>query len=741
MRAVQQARDGIVETRAVSPGRRLLAAALVCVLVSVVAAVARLGQPGLGLVLESDPAAGRVRVVSASGPSKDVPFPSTLVSIAGAGGGALPVTPSDVIEEPDFFDQYAEMSAFFERQTAFGRVLHEPEVTVTIERNDAVESLRVAPARPSWRALPGVFWFQVFAGCAAFLVSVWVLVLRPRDLAVRLFAVMGAAILGFTVPAAIYGTRELAMPGDTMRVLSAVNHASANVFGCGLVAFFMTFPVRIVRARFMWIVPAIVVPWVLLDISRIAPDQTWGARMPILCEMLAAIVLGVFQWRATRNDPRGRALLRWLGVSILVGSSLFVFGIVGSTIIGWFPPILQGYSFGFFLLMHVSFALGLRRHRLFDLDEWAYLVLFWVLAGLAVVALDVVLVAVLDANRSLSTWAVLLVSGFLYVPVRSWLWSKAISRKTPPEHEVFEGVLRVTFAPDADERARLWKALLVKLFDPLEIRSLDEAVERAALRDDGIRLDIPAVAGGSAQRLDHPWRGRGLFGPRHEQLAEHLVTLLRHAETRREAFERGVRDERGRIARDMHDDIGAGLLTSLYRTDLESTRDAIRQAIGDVRSIVHELTFRRLLLGDVLAEMRHETMRRLEDAKIVVEWPLPDAPRDMVIGFSVYRHVTSMLREMTSNVIRHSGAKRVRMQVEIAGDRLRLEFADDGGGFDPAAVPRGAGLDNLERRASGLGGKVTFARIESETVTCIDVPVAADSPMAAATETAPRASS
>ncbi len=714
------------DERAVSPGRLLLAATLACLVASAVAVAARLQQPGLGLVLESDVAAGTVRIASAAGPGRLVPTPSILVAITGRSGEALPVAPSDVIEEPDFFVHYQEMTSFFARQTAFSEVLHEREITVTVRRGEEpAASYRVAPALPSWHALPGAFWFQLLAGSIAFVVSVWVLVLRPRDLAVRLFAVMGVAIPGFAVPAAIYASRELAMAGESIRVLSALNHLGANLFGCGLVAFFLVFPRRLCATRWLWLVPLVFGAWFVVDVARLAPDQNWGSRLPILLEMLIAITSGVLQWRATRGDPRGRALLRWLGASVLVGSGLFVFSIVGSSVAGWFPPIPQGYSFGFFLLMHVSFALGLRRHRLFDLDEWAYRVLFWVLAGLGVVALDAVLVAVFDASRALSTWGVLLLSGFVYVPLRSWLWTKAVARKTPAEHEIFESVLRVAFAQDVADRARLWRALLVDVFDPLTIAPIAEAPARASVREDGIRLDMPEVAGAPGYRLEYPWRGRGLYATRHERLAEQLVGLLRHAETQHEAFERGVRNERTRIARDMHDDIGAGLLSSLYRDDLESTRDAIRQAIGDVRSTVHELTFRRLSLADALGELRHETVRRLRDAKITVDWPLPDIAPDLPIGHSVYRHVGSMLRELTSNVVRHAGARGVRVQVEVVGDRLRIDYCDDGAGCDPATMRRGSGLDNLERRASGIGGTFAFDRVVRETRGRIDVPVVA----------------
>lgn len=691
------------------------------------ALVARLRQPALGLVLEADAAANVVRVTSTYGGAGHVPAPSVLVALTRPGGPALPIGPSDLIEDPDFLDTYPEVTAFFARQTALRRLLDDGEITLMVRVGEgAPEAYRVTPAAPKIGDIPGTFWFQTLTACAAFLISLWVLVLRPRERAVQIFAFMGATIPVFTVSAAIYSTRELTMDGGVFRLLSAINHAGANLFGCGLVALFLSYPVALVRPRTMWLVPAIVVPWLALDVAHLAPDQNWGSRAPILLEMVTAIVLGALQWRATKGDPRGRAGLRWLGVSVLTGSSLFVFGVVGSTVLGWFPPLSQGYAFGFFLLMHASFAFGLRRHRLFDLDEWAYAVLLWVLSGLAVVALDALLIVVLDANRALSTGVILLVCGFLYLPVRNWLWSRAISRRTAPEHEVFDAVLHVTFAKNADERARLWRALLRKLFDPIECQEADAPVERATVSEEGVRLDVPAAGTIPSHRLMYGWQGRGLFGPRHERVAENLVELVRHAETRREAFERGVRDERSRIARDMHDDIGAKLLSSLYCEDLSSTRDAVRQSIRDVRSIVHELTQRRITLRDVIAELRHEAIEHLERAHVAVDWPMQAFSSDSIVGYRVYRHLTSMFRELTSNVIRHSGAKEVRVRMGSVDTELVVTFADDGAGFDPDAVERGRGLDNLERRAAELGGTVAFAREEGRSVTRIRVPFGAD---------------
>lgn len=717
--------------RAPAPARALFAATLACLLVCAFVVALRLQQPWMGLSLEAEPSSDVVQVVSAVGPAAEVETPAVLVAIGETGQPPLEVRTTDIIEEPDFFDTYEEMADFFERQSALTRTLRSGRVTLVLRRGEVSTTYDLTPSpRTPLGALPGVFWFQLVAGAVAFLISLWVFVLRPRELTVRIFAFIGATIPIFTVSAAFYGARELAIDGEVFRALSTVNHLGANLFGCGLVALFLMYPSRLVDVRWLWAVPAIFVTWCVLDALRVLPDQNWGSRAPIMLEMLSAIALGVVQWRRTRNDPRARAGLRWLGVSILTGSGLFVFSIVGSSILGLFPPMSQGYSFGFFLFVHASFALGLRRHRLFELDDWAYALLFWVLGGLTLVALDALIISMLDANPALSMGVTLLVCGFLYFPLRTWLWSKIVSRKATPEHELFDAVLQVTFATDVAQRTELWKALFVKLFDPIAIRVAEGPVERAMVYDDGIRLDVPASGTVPGLVLEYPWQGKGLFAPRHEKLAGDIAKLMQHAESRREAFERGVRDERHRIARDMHDDIGSGLLSSLYREDLDSTRSAIRQAIGDVRSIVHELTRRPLTLSDVVAEIRHETIQRLEAANIAVDWALSSSDssdESRNVGYEFYRHCTSMFRELVSNVIRHAAASRVRVRVRSSGGRLRMVLSDDGRGFDPASASRGNGLTNLTRRARELRGTIAFAREDHETVVRIDVSIDADS--------------
>ena len=418
---------------------------------------------GLSFALDSE---GRPHVVRSEGPSRDVPRGSRRVTLADAAGSALEIDAIDIVEEPDFFDDYATIDNFYERQAKLRALLSSPALELRFEDQHGTLSKRqVRPGERPLSDLPAVFWFQLLAGASGFLIASWVYATSPENLAARCFLVLGATFMGFTAPAALYGTRELALSDGPFRALSTLNHVCAFAFGAGLVALFLSYPRRLLGSFGIWLIIGIFAPWCFLDITqRVSPDA--GYRSAILLEETTAIVLAGVQWVVHRDNPRARAELRWLGTSVLLGAGLFVFCTAGVSMLGLTPPFAQGYAFGFFSLMYVGFALGLRRHRLLGLDEWAYRVLVWVFAAVLFIALDLVMVIWLGGHSAMSLSAALLVSGFLYLPMRNWLWNRTVAVVDELDHELFEGVIQSAFAGSPEAREQRWLALLQQHFEP-----------------------------------------------------------------------------------------------------------------------------------------------------------------------------------------------------------------------------------------------------------------------------------
>ena len=199
----------------------------------------------------------------------------------------------------------------------------------------------------------------------------------------------------------------------------------------------------------------------------------------------------------------------------------------------------------------------------------------------------------------------------------------------------------------------------------------------------------------------------GLRGTRH------LVAVNNElAGAREELARNAVADERLRFARDLHDLLGhslslialkselAGRLATTdparARAEMADVETTARRALAEVRDAVSG--YRQVSAAQALAEARSA----LSGAGIAVRLPdrvpvLP-GPVDAALGWVV--------REATTNVLRHSGARSVAVTLTEDGARATLTVTDDGRGPDEDTAP-GSGLAGLAERVGALGGALT----------------------------------
>lgn len=178
--------------------------------------------------------------------------------------------------------------------------------------------------------------------------------------------------------------------------------------------------------------------------------------------------------------------------------------------------------------------------------------------------------------------------------------------------------------------------------------------------------------------------------------------LEREAALRAEA----VAAERERIYGNLHDDLGAKLLSLIHGAQTPLQADLARSILQDLRDVVTRSRGTPGTLGDVLADIRGEASQRLATVGIGMSWEepddLPDPPLDTERALHLYR----IVREAISNTIRHAQARRLRFRLRHAGDHLGIELTDDGeGGADAAARP-GSGMRSMRSRAAELAGDI-----------------------------------
>ncbi len=261
------------------------------------------------------------------------------------------------------------------------------------------------------------------------------------------------------------------------------------------------------------------------------------------------------------------------------------------------------------------------------------------------------------------------------------------------------------------------------MFEPLEVEAADFSGDQPRIMESGSALYFPSPMADAALLLRYPGGGTRIFGASDLDTIRRFSELVRRLLDARDAYMRGVTEERGRIARDLHDDVSARLLTSLHRPNPEAMHEDVRSAMADIRTIVTGLSGAPQSFTAMLANLRHETQGRLEAAGISLDWPLPPAGEEMgSLDYSSGRHIVSIVRECVSNIIRHAVASSARIWIRTDENRIIVDIEDDGCGIE-SDTPRGNGLANAARRAISIGGTFDIASNGMGTQVRLDVPL------------------
>jgi len=174
--------------------------------------------------------------------------------------------------------------------------------------------------------------------------------------------------------------------------------------------------------------------------------------------------------------------------------------------------------------------------------------------------------------------------------------------------------------------------------------------------------------------------------------------------------ERAVAGERQRIMQDMHDGLGSQLLTSLVAVergalDTKGMAQVLRDAMDDMRLAIDTLSPGREGLLEALGNLRYRLEPRFRAAGIELRFVYRDLPERLEVAADAGLQILRVLQEALTNVLKHTHARAVNVEISLQREpaRLVLAIADDGGGFDAAAPVAGRGLSGMRRRARGIG--------------------------------------
>ena len=178
--------------------------------------------------------------------------------------------------------------------------------------------------------------------------------------------------------------------------------------------------------------------------------------------------------------------------------------------------------------------------------------------------------------------------------------------------------------------------------------------------------------------------------------------------------------ERARIARDIHDDLGAGLTQLVVSGEVAQNQFACDSA---ARAILHDQCAKgRSLLTSIdevvwTVNSRRDTLRDFESfvcgyaekffqrssirCRLKTDEELPEAAFDL----AARRNLFLAIKEALNNAARHSGATELFVRIQLRGQQLAVEIEDNGKGFEAARADDSRnGLSNMAQRMAEVGG-------------------------------------
>jgi len=187
--------------------------------------------------------------------------------------------------------------------------------------------------------------------------------------------------------------------------------------------------------------------------------------------------------------------------------------------------------------------------------------------------------------------------------------------------------------------------------------------------------------------------------------------------------QRDLEQERFRIAQNIHDDLGArvteiALLSSSAQLkpnlSLEARADfgAVSRLTSDLVRALYETVWAVNPKNDHLDSLASYVCQMANQicaqAQLRCRLEIPDLPAEISVSSHIRHNVIMAVKEAIHNVIKHGHASEIQIAIRQAGKILTVQVGDNGCGFEPAAIVRGNGLDNMERRLRSLQGSCSI---------------------------------
>ncbi len=181
-------------------------------------------------------------------------------------------------------------------------------------------------------------------------------------------------------------------------------------------------------------------------------------------------------------------------------------------------------------------------------------------------------------------------------------------------------------------------------------------------------------------------------------------------------------NERIRIAKDIHDELGSGLskikfLAELANSNNQGKASAInsisetsKHLVENMRDLIWAMNPDNTTMDNLVARIREYASDYLEEFSIELSIDFPEEIKQLDITKEASRNILMIVKESLQNIIKHAKADKISLKLQL-NTEFKFQIEDNGEGFDARKESNGNGLKNMMNRMKIINGEIKIASL------------------------------
>jgi len=196
-------------------------------------------------------------------------------------------------------------------------------------------------------------------------------------------------------------------------------------------------------------------------------------------------------------------------------------------------------------------------------------------------------------------------------------------------------------------------------------------------------------------------------------------------------IEKNSQREKERICQEIHDNLANDLTSIRFLSEVaeqsisreaEKVRDSIRtikntalKNLEQLRDFIWAIDLEEEALDDLYSHFKSYTTRLFNPLNIEVEFKHLSSADTLQLDTFFRFNLFNIYKEAITNIIKHSNAESVEVELSLNDKALEMKVSDDGVGFNPGGRQDGSyGLKNMKNRAKEMGGVINISSAKGE---------------------------